>query len=44
MADALEEVISRHREGKCVPPHVMHEQVRHMYKWEDVAERTEKVS
>ena len=43
MAVAVDEAIARHRAGQFVPPHVVHERVRHMYKWEDVAERTEKV-
>ena len=41
---ALEEVLDRYRHGACVSPAAMHERVREMYKWQDVAERTEKAS
>lgn len=44
LVSALEGAISHHRMGKGVSPHVMHERVREMYKWQDVAERTEKVT
>lgn len=40
---ALEGAIQRHHCGRVVLPHVMHERVRDMYKWQDVAERTEQV-
>ena len=40
---ALEEIIECHRHGDCMSPHDMHGKVREMYKWQNVAERTEKV-
>ena len=43
MVEGLEQVISNHRSGKRIPGHVMHERVQAMYRWEDVAERTERV-
>lgn len=41
---ALEDVLDRYRHGTCVSPAAMHARVREMYKWQDVAERTEKAS
>lgn len=43
MTAALEEAIECHRVGKRLAPQAMHERVHQMYKWQDVAERTERV-
>ena len=44
LVEALEGAIHRHRRGGGVPSQEMHERVREMYKWQNVAERTEKAS
>lgn len=43
LVEGLEEAIDRHRSDRRVPPLEMHAQVKQMYRWEDVAARTEKV-
>lgn len=40
---AVEEAIERHRCGAAMSPHLMHSRIRNIYKWQDVAQRTEKV-
>ncbi len=42
--ERLETAIVRHRSGRRVPPQEMHDRVKEMYRWEDVAARTEKAS
>ena len=41
--EGLEEAMDRHLHDHRVPPHEMHARVKEMYRWEDVAVRTEKV-
>ena len=43
LVTALEEIILHHRRGEGMSPQDMHNRVKEMYKWQDVAERTEKV-
>lgn len=43
LVEALDGAILRHRCGDTLPPNQIHERVREMYQWQDVAERTEKV-
>lgn len=40
----MEEAIERHRCGAAMSPHLMHSRICNIYKWQDVAQRTEKVS
>ena len=44
LMDALEDAMQAHHHGDRVPPHEMHKRVMGMYTWQNVAERTEKVT
>lgn len=41
--DGLEDAIERHRAGERIPHSEVHQRVRQLYTWQNVAERTEKV-
>jgi len=43
LVDVLEEAIEAHRCGSRLPHQEMHERVKRMYTWHNVAKRTEKV-
>ena len=41
--EALEKAIENHRTGHFVPPAEVHERVKKLYTWQNVARRTEAV-
>ena len=41
--EALEKAIEKHRTGNFVPPAEVHERVKKLYTWQNVARRTEAV-
>lgn len=43
LVNGLEVAIAVHREGKFIPPEIVHQRVRDIYTWSEIAERTEKV-